>query len=115
MQHGLYGDGVRNKESEKILESLCTMNLTVAKTIFNKRAIHLVTYESGLSKTLVDCCLVRRNQRTFLEEPFVCDFNIMKSKDTWEKFVPRRKVWKLHKDYIKSDFSSFSSKYRQGI
>ena len=65
MQHGLYGDEVRNKESEKILESLCTRNLTVAKTIFDKRAIHLVTYESGPSKTLVDYCLVRRNQRTF--------------------------------------------------
>ena len=65
MQHGVYGDEVRNKESEKILESLCTMNLTVAKTIFDKRAIHLVTYESGPSKTLVDYCLVRRNQRTF--------------------------------------------------
>ena len=32
-----------------------------------KRANHLVTYESGPSKTQVDCCLLRRNQRKVLK------------------------------------------------
>ena len=31
-------------------------------------ASHLVTYESDSSKTQVDYCLVRRNQRTFLKD-----------------------------------------------
>ena len=34
----------------------------------------------------------------------ICDFKIRKVKDIRRKFVPRRKIWKLHEDSVKSDF-----------
>ena len=64
-------------------------------------------------KTQVDYCLVRRNQRKFAKvlpseecKPLLCDFKTRKVKDTMIKFVPRRKIWKLHKENVKSDFRS---------
>lgn len=80
MQHGVHGDGVRNKQGEMILEFRCTINITVGNTLFKKRGSHLVTYESEPSKTS----------------------------------VPRRKVWILIKGYVKNDFCSTISKYREG-
>ena len=44
------------------------MNTTVENTLFNKKASHLVIYETGLSKTQVDCYLVRRNKRKLLKD-----------------------------------------------
>ena len=61
-QYGGYGYGVRNMERERNLEFCAAMNMAVAL-----RASHLVTYESGPSKTQVDYCLVRRIQRKFLK------------------------------------------------
>ena len=43
-----------------------TMNMTVGNTLFTERANHLVTDESGLLKTQVDC-LVRRSQKEVFE------------------------------------------------
>ena len=71
------------------------MNMTVGNTRFKKRAIHLVTYESGPSKTQSDYCSVRRNQRRFLKDtqvslcqewitqhkPLVSDFKIREVKN----------------------------------
>ena len=82
------------------------MNMTLGNTPFKKRAIHLVTYESGPSKTQIDYCLVKRNQRNLLKDikflpneeyitqhkPLVCNFKIKKLKSTRGEFVPRRKV-----------------------
>ena len=42
------------------------MNMTVGNTLFTERANHLVTDESGLLKTQVDC-LVRRSQKEVFE------------------------------------------------
>ena len=42
----------------------------------------------------------------------VRDCQIRKVKDTRRKFVPTRKIWKLHEDSVKSDFKSYSNKYR---
>lgn len=36
--------------------------------LFKKRASHLVNYQSGPSRTLVDYCLVRINQRNLLKD-----------------------------------------------
>ena len=44
------------------------MNMTPGNTLLKMRATHLVTYESGPSKTNVDHCLVRRKQRKFLKD-----------------------------------------------
>ena len=43
-------------------------NSFVAELTFKKRANHLVTYKSDPSKTQVDYCLVRKNQRKFLND-----------------------------------------------
>ena len=73
-------------------------------------------------------CLVRRNQRKFSKDikvlsseecitqhkTLLYDFKTRKVKDTRIKFVPRRKIWKLHKDNIKSDFRSYSPQEVQG-
>ena len=42
----------------------------------------------------------------------VCDFKLTKVKNTRRKFVPTRKIWKLHEDSIKSDFRSYINHYR---
>ena len=63
---GGYGYGFRSKKGERILEFCATMNMTVGNTLFTERASHLVTDESGLLKTQVDC-LVRRSQKEVFE------------------------------------------------
>ena len=47
------------------------MNLIIGDSIFKKRATHLLTYESGPSKTQVDC-LVRRNRKKQCAPPPFC-------------------------------------------
>ena len=97
---------LRTSKVKRILEFCAVMNMTVRNTLFKKRVSHLVTYESGISKTWTDYSLVRRNQRKFLEDikvlpgeecitqynPLVRDFKIRKAKGTRRKFAPRRKI-----------------------
>ena len=64
----VHGYGARNKERKVILEFCATMNMAVENIFFKNRASHLVTYEPGPSETLVDYCLVRRNQKNFLKD-----------------------------------------------
>ena len=125
--HGGFGYGVRNREGERILEFSSAMDMIVGNTFFQKRDTHLVTYESGLSKTQIDYCLVRRTQRKLLKDvkvvpgeecitqhkPLVCDFKIKAKKSIKRKFVPRRKVWKLQDDAVKKDFLEKVVEYRQ--
>ena len=66
--YGVYGYGARNKERKVILEFCATMNMAVENIFFKNRASHLVTYEPGPLETLVDYCLVRRNQKNFLKD-----------------------------------------------
>ena len=70
--------------------------------------------------------MVRRNHKKFLKnmkvlpseectthrKALVCDIKIRKVKDTRRKFLPRRKIWKLHEDSVKSNFRSYINKYR---
>ena len=44
------------------------MNVTVGKTLFKNRASHLATFESGPTKTEVNYCLIRRNERKFFQD-----------------------------------------------
>ena len=53
---------------EKILEFCAATNTTVGNMLFRKRAICLVTYEFGPSKTQVDYRFVRRNQRKIFKD-----------------------------------------------
>ena len=104
-----------------------TVKSTFFKTNIKEKPSHLLTYESGPSKTLIDYCIVRRNERKFLKDikalpseefitqykPLACDFMIRNIKDTSRNNAPRRKIWKLHEDSVKRDFSSCINKYRQ--
>ena len=104
-EHRGYGYG------ERILEFCAAVTRTVRKTIFKKTESHLTIHES------VD--LVRGDQRKFLNDikvspsekcitqykPLLCDFKVRKIKNTRIKFVSRKKIWKLHEDNVKSDFS----------
>ena len=126
--HGGYGYGDRNKEGERILEFCAAMDMIVANTFFKKRDSHLVTYESGSAKTQVDYCLVRKDQRKLLKDikvipseeciaqhkPVICNLKIKKVKSTRRRFVPRRKIWKLHESSVKSDFSLYVREFREG-
>lgn len=44
------------------------MNMAVGKTLFRKKVSHLITYDSALSKTQIDYCLVRRGQKKLLKD-----------------------------------------------
>ena len=97
------------------------MNILVGNTLFKNRTSHLVTFESGPSKTQVDFYLARRNQNRFFKDLkvlphescitqhklFVCDFNITGER----KFVTRKKIWKLYKGSLKNDFRLYINKY----
>ena len=58
--------GIRKRK--RFREFGAATNMTPGNTLFKMRATHLVTYESGSSKTNVDHCLVRRKQRKFLKD-----------------------------------------------
>ena len=45
--HGGKGYGKRNREREKILESMESLDLALVNTFFNKNEEHLITYKSG--------------------------------------------------------------------
>ena len=49
---------------------------------------------------------------TTQHKPLLCGFKISKIKDSRRKFLPRRKIWKLHEDRVKSDFRSYINQYR---
>ena len=55
-QHAAYGYGFWKMKGEKIVELCGHMNMILGNTLFKKRTSHLITYESGPSKTQVDYC-----------------------------------------------------------
>ena len=105
-QHGGYGYWARNKENERIIEFCAAMNMTLGNTLLKTSASHIVSYEPGISKALINFWLVISNflknikvlpceECSTQKKLLVCDFNIRKVKETRNKFVPRRKIWKL--------------------
>ena len=72
-----------------------TVRSALFKKLFKKKAYHLVTYESGPSKTLVDYFLVMRYEKEFLKDmkvltsegfitqhkPLACDFMIRRERE----------------------------------
>ena len=121
-----YGCGVRNKEKERILEFWAAINTSAGNTLFRKKTSNLLACEPGPSKTQVDYCLIRRNQRKFLKDikvlsseeyitqhnPLICDFKIRKVKDTRRKFVPKKRIQKLREESVKVEFRWYINKYR---
>ena len=89
-QYGVYGFRVNKNGREWILESCAAMGMTVGNTLLKET--HLIIEESLSSKTVVDCYVVRKDQRKILKDkefyliknvsPNICDFNIRKVTDT---------------------------------
>ena len=52
--HGGYGYGVSIKKGARILEFCAAMNIRVGNKLFKERSSHIVTYEHGPPKTMVD-------------------------------------------------------------
>ena len=65
--HGGFGYGTRNSEGERILKFAMTNNLFVSSTCFMKRESHLVTYNSGGSKSQVDFILYRKTFKSMVK------------------------------------------------
>ena len=107
--HGGYGYGLRNPEGERILELCVANDLLVGNSWYQKKPLHLVTYQSGEDATQVDYILFRRafkkkvnNVKVIAGEEcapqhrlVVADFTVVSPSLPKRKFEPRLKVWKL--------------------
>ena len=58
--HGGKGYGQRNREGEKILESVESLGLVLVSAFFNKNEAHLITYKSGGNSSQIDFIMTRR-------------------------------------------------------
>ena len=56
-----YSYGLRNKESEHIIEFAAAHNLVVGNSYFTKKDNHVTTYQSGGTSSQIDYILVRRS------------------------------------------------------
>ena len=54
------GYGQRNREGEKILESIDSLDLALVNTFFNKQEEHIITYKSGGKSSQIDFILTGR-------------------------------------------------------
>ena len=52
--HGGKGYDQRNREGEKIVESMESLDLALVNTFFNKKEEHLITYKSGGNSSQID-------------------------------------------------------------
>ena len=57
--HGGKGYGQRNREGEKILKSIESLDLALENTFFNKKEEHLITYKSGGNSSQIDFIITR--------------------------------------------------------
>ena len=58
--HGVNGYGQRNREGEKILQSMESLGLALVNTFFNKNEEHLITYKSGGNSSQIDFIMTGR-------------------------------------------------------
>ena len=58
--HGGKGYGQRNREGERILESMESLDLALVNTVFNKNEEHLITYKSGGNSSQIYFIITRR-------------------------------------------------------
>ncbi|VDO29016.1 unnamed protein product [Heligmosomoides polygyrus] len=60
--------GSRNADGELILEHAESQNLTIANTVFRKRDLHIISYNSGSSKSQIDFVLVKDRDRNIVTD-----------------------------------------------
>jgi hypothetical protein len=65
--YGGFGFGKRNKEGDMILEFCAALDLVLGNNLFTKRESDLITYESGIDKSVLDYFVVRRGDRSLLK------------------------------------------------
>ena len=66
--HGGKGYGNRNKEGERTLESMESLDLALLNTFFCKKDGHLVTYRTITHKTQIDFILTRREDMRIVQD-----------------------------------------------
>ena len=66
--HGGKGYGNRNKEGERILESMESLDLALLNTFFCKKDGHLITYRTTKDKTQIDFILTRREDMRIVQD-----------------------------------------------
>ena len=117
--HGGFGYGTRNSEGEWILEFAMANNLFVANTCFMKRESHLVTYNSGGSKSQIDFFLYRKTFKSMVKNVkvipreecalqhhlLVCDLVHIIRRSVKLKFNPRLRTWKLRDPAVTKEFA----------
>ncbi|XP_060771234.1 uncharacterized protein slc22a21 isoform X2 [Neoarius graeffei] len=116
--HGGFGYGERNPEGVRILDFAVANDLVINNSLFQKRASHLITYQSGVSSTQVDYILTRRcnfkhvintkvvpNEECALQHKLLlCDISLKFSKKKRHVFTPKLRVWKLRDHSVRNDF-----------
>ena len=119
--HGGFGYCTRKSEGEWILEFAMANNLFVANTCFMKRESHLVTYNSGGSKSQIDFILYRKTFTSMVKNVkvipgeecalqhhlFVCDLVHTIRRSLKRKFNPRLRTWKLRDPAVAKEFAIF--------
>jgi len=108
--HGGYGYGSRNLEGELVLEFADARALVVANTWFKKKPGHMITFESGGNRSVVDYVMVRHKERGMIRdvkvipnEPCLMQHKLLICVADWKErpkpvkrqFISRRRVWKL--------------------
>ena len=58
--YGGKGFGQTNREGEKILESMESLDLALVNTLFDKKEEHLITYKSGGNSSQIYFVMTRR-------------------------------------------------------
>lgn len=114
--HGGYGYGVRNVEGCRVLELADAYSMVVGNTLFKREPARLFTYRSGEVMSLIDYVLVKAKDRKFVKNvkaiPGMLQHSMvvmdvvskeMKKRDR-EKFVSRRKTWKLQDVEVRKEF-----------
>ena len=117
--HGGFGYGTRNSEGEWISEFAMANNLFVANTCLMKRESHLVTYNSGGSKSQIDFILYRKTFKSMIKNVkvipgekcalqhhlLICDLVHTIRRSVKPKFNPRLRTWKLRDPAVVKEFA----------
>ena len=113
--HGGVGYGERNDDGVRILELCDTFGLTIGNTWFKRNEKRLITYASGVGKSIIDYIIVRaedrkqiRNVKVIAGEEIVrqhklvvCDLKFKIDKKQKVKWKNKIKIWKLKKGKVR--------------
>jgi hypothetical protein len=114
--HGGFGYGVRNEEGCRVLELVDAHSMVMGNTLFKRAPARLITYRSGENMSMIDYVMVKAKDRKYVKNvkaiPGMLQHSLVvmdvvskeMGKKEKEKFVPRRKTWKLRDAEVKKQF-----------